>query len=257
LYSNVYRAGSRRVGYFVYNQFSGPSSIEELINTLQDFQSQGVNDIILDLRYNRGGYVSTQDTLANMLAPASVGRGQNLMYTYQFNQKYSKSNVKTLWYKTPRIIVTPATASASELLINNLKPVLNVKLVGESNTFGKPVGFFPIPVFQYNIYPVSFKTVNSAGSTDFYQGFPVDKNTVDDLSRDFGDLNESSLKEALSYMNTGAFTAVTQKRLLTTGVIAEEDIFKANNEINKPISKIEIENRPNKMPLEIRLLQIK
>lgn len=266
LYSNVFSAGSRKVGYFVYNQFSGPSSIEELLVTLRDFQAQSVNDVIVDLRYNRGGFVSTQDTLANMLAPSKVGRGQNLMYTYQFNQKYSKSNVKTLWYKTPEInlnltrivfIVTPATASASELLINNLKPVMNVKLVGEETTFGKPVGFFPIPVFQYNIYPVSFKTVNSAGSTDYFKGFPVDKKTVDDLTRDFGDVNESSLKEALNYLATGSFTAVTQRKLLTTAGITEEDLTKANSEINRYVPKLEIENRFDKMPAGIRDLQIK
>ena len=262
LFKNVYNAGSSKVGYFVYNQFSGPSSVQELIVTMNYFQSNGVNDIIVDLRYNRGGFVSTQDTLANMLAPQSVGRGQKLMYTYEFNQRYSASNENTLFYKTGSInlsrivfIVTPASASASELLINNLKPVLNVKLVGEERTFGKPVGFFPIPVFQYNIYPVSFRTVNSAGSADYYEGFKVDKNTIDDLSYDFGDLKEASLKEALNYLNTGAFSSATQKRILSTKGITEFDLLDANAEFDKRVPKIEIENRLRKMPSSIRNLQ--
>ena len=199
-----------------------------------------------------------------MLAPASVGRGQNVMYTYQFNERYSKYNTQTFWNKAGNInlsrivfIVTPATASASELLINNLKPVLNVKLIGEKNTFGKPVGFFPIPVFEYNIYPVSFKTINSAGAADYFSGIPVDKNSVDDLSRDFGDINEASLKEALFYLSTGSFTAKAPERLLTTSGLTVEDLWRANGEINKMIPKIEIENRLRKMPPPIRNLQLR
>lgn len=264
LYKNVYNAGSRKVGYFVYNQFSGLSSVQELIVTLNDFVAQGINEMIVDLRYNRGGFVSTQDTLANMLAPQSVGRGQKVMYTYVFNERYKNWNETTYFYKTGGInlnrivfIVSPASASASELLINNLKPVLNVKLVGEEKTFGKPVGFFPIPVFNFNIYPVSFKTVNSLGAADYYDGFKVDKNTLDDLSRDFGDENEASLKEALNYLNTGNFTATTQKRTMSTSGTTEFDVNNANAGINKHIPKIEIENRLRKMPKPIRDLQQK
>ena len=262
LFRNIYNAGTRKVGYFVYNQFSGPSSVQELIVTLNYFQTNGVNDIILDLRYNRGGFVSTQDTLANMLAPQGVGRGQKVMYTYEFNKRYKEFNESTYFYKTGNLnlsrivfIVSPATASASELLINNLKPVMNVKLVGEKNTFGKPVGFFPIPVFDYSIYPVSFKTVNSVGSADYYEGFKVDKETDDDLSHDFGDVNEASLKEALRYLNTGSFTAISPKRILSTSSVTEFDLFEANSGINNQVPKIEIENRPGKMPLSIRQLQ--
>ena len=264
LYRNVYNAGSRKVGYFVYNQFSGPSSVQELIVTMNYFQSNGVNDVIVDLRYNRGGFVSTQDTLANMLAPQSVGRGQKVMYTYEFNKRYSEFNEVTYFYKTGTLnlsrivfIVSPASASASELLINNLKPVLNVKLVGEKNTFGKPVGFFPIPVFDYNIYPVSFKTVNSVGSADYFEGFKVDKEAEDDLASDFGNVNEASLKEALKYLTTGSFSATSPKRILSTSSVTEFELSEANAEIDKHIPKIEIENRYRKMPQPVHHLQRK
>ncbi|NEU07947.1 hypothetical protein GZH53_06445 [Flavihumibacter sp. R14] len=264
LFKNIYNAGSKKVGYFVYNQFSGISSVNELIVTMNYFQSNGIKDVIVDLRYNRGGFVSTQDTLANMLAPQSVGRGQKVMYTYEFNKRYSQFNETNYFHKTGSVsptrivfIVTPATASSSELLINNLKPVLDVKLVGEKNTFGKPVGFFPIPVFDYNIYPVSFKTVNSVGTSDYYEGFKVDKDTEDDLSRDFGDVNEASLKEALHYMTSGSFTATAEKRILSTSSISDSELFGANADIDRNVPKIEIENRKRKMPAPIRALQRK
>ena len=135
---------------------------------------------------------------------------------------------------------------------------MNVKLVGENHTYGKPVGFFPIPVFNYNIYPVSFKTINSVGTTDYYSGFPVDKITVDDLTKDFGDVNEASLKEALNYINSGAFSAIAQQRIMSSGrPVNELEMGHMNGDLNSPVRKIEIENRPAKMPGPIRSLQDK
>ncbi|HEX8461505.1 MAG TPA: S41 family peptidase, partial [Segetibacter sp.] len=101
-------------------------------------------------------------------------------------------------------IVTGSTASASELLINNLKPYMDVKLVGDT-TYGKPVGFFPVDVFNYSIYPISFKTVNSAGNADYYNGFVPDKLTADGINKNWGDVSEPSLANALRYINTGSF----------------------------------------------------
>ena len=81
---------------------------------------------------------------------------------------------------------------------------MNVKLVGDT-TYGKPVGFFPISIFNYAIYPISFKTVNSAGSAEYYDGFAPDKLTADGVNRNWGDVNEPSLAAALHYISTGSF----------------------------------------------------
>jgi carboxyl-terminal processing protease len=101
-------------------------------------------------------------------------------------------------------IVTGSTASASELLINNLRPYMDVKLIGDT-TYGKPVGFFPIDIYNYSIYPISFKTVNSAGSADYYSGFAPDKLTPDGVDKNWGDIEEPSLATALNYIITGSF----------------------------------------------------
>jgi carboxyl-terminal processing protease len=263
LFSKVYTRGDRKIGYFVFNEFSGDVSVAELVNTINGFQNQGVNEVIVDLRYNRGGFVSTQDTLANMLAPQNVGRGQKIMYTYKFNDAYKSWNETYKFYKTGTLdlsrivfIVSPSSASASELLINNLRPVMNVKLVGDTRTYGKPVGFFPIPVFQYNIFPVSFKTVNSNGEADFFAGFPVDKNVADDLLHDFGDEEEANLKQALNYLATGNFLAQA-----ASGKIASVSATEARrvSELNEGIAdhqpSVAIEDRPWRMPEQIRKLQ--
>ncbi|HEX8378389.1 MAG TPA: S41 family peptidase, partial [Pedobacter sp.] len=137
LYRNVYVRGSQKIGYLVFNQFAGPTSITELQSAMGYLEAQGINEMVVDLRYNPGGFVSTQDYLANTLAPQSVGKNQTVMYTYKFNenfkswdQSYKFDKIGTLNLSRIVFIVSPSSASASELLINNLKPVMNVKLIG-------------------------------------------------------------------------------------------------------------------------------
>ena len=81
---------------------------------------------------------------------------------------------------------------------------MDVKLIGD-DTYGKPVGFFPIPVYNVDIYPISFKTVNSAGTADYYNGFAPDYAAPDGVNRNWGDVNEPGLAAALRYISTGSF----------------------------------------------------
>jgi len=138
-------------------------------------------------------------------------------------------------------IVTGSTASASELLINNLKPYMDVKLIGDT-TYGKPVGFFPIPIFNYDIYPISFKTVNSAGNADYYTGFAPDDLSSDGVNKSWGDETEPSLAAALRYISTGSFgrfAAESQNNLQ----------WRAGNNA-KPFNKAIDENRFSGMFIE-------
>lgn len=251
LYKDLIKCGNKTAGYFVYNEFSGRNSVEELVKTIRFFEEGGVDELIIDLRYNRGGLVSTQDTLANMIAPKKVGSGRNLMYEYVFNANYSSLNEDVYFCKAGNLnlkrvffIVSPQSASASEMLINNLKPVMDVVLIGEEHTFGKPVGFFPLPVGPYNIFPVSFKTVNSSGYGEYFKGIPVNRNTIDDLEHEFGDTSETCLKEALSYID-GSAALQAQRRVQPA---AAQNVKQMNEKISGNIHKVAIENRPYKMP---------
>jgi carboxyl-terminal processing protease len=258
LYKNVITAGSNKVGYLVFNQFFGETSRTELTDAFNYFQSQGITDLVVDLRYNPGGSTETQDALADLIAPTTANNQK--MYTYQFNSQLQQGNfpllkkkpgfdnisfsesINTINYEKAGnlnlnrvfFIVTGSTASASELLINNLKPYMSVKIVGDT-TYGKPVGFFPIDIAsKYSIYPISFRTINSAGNADYYNGFAPDQLTADGVNKDWGDVTEPSLAAVLKYLNTGSFRiAATDNKLLELQRGAQQLLKPAEQELEK------------------------
>lgn len=102
-------------------------------------------------------------------------------------------------------LVLSGTASASELLINNLKPVMDVKIIGRT-TYGKPVGFFAITIDKLDLYIPQFETKNSLNAGGYYAGMTPDFSIADDVTKDFGDPTEGMLAAALSYSQKGTFT---------------------------------------------------
>ncbi|MEO5562256.1 MAG: S41 family peptidase [Chitinophagaceae bacterium] len=209
---SVYTAGAKKVGYLVFNSFLGDTT--EIANEFQrvfsKFASQGVNEVAVDLRYNGGGYVSVQEKLADYLINSSAN-GQ-IMMKQEYNNKYTQYNETTAFHKKGSLnvsrvffIVSSSTASASELIINNLKPYMNVVLVGPSKTYGKPVGFFPIPAGDWYIFPVSFRSTNKNGEGNYFDGLALNNQVADGLDKDWGDVNESAFKSVLQYAGTGAF----------------------------------------------------
>lgn len=222
--------GGKKIGYVVFNRFFGQSARDALGQVFTEIQAAGINELILDLRYNGGGLTQTQDTLANLIAPTSANG--TAMYSFEYNQQlqgnnfpllkkkfgwpngfFTKANNQELFSKKntlnlPRvfIIVSDATASASELLINNLRPVMNVQLIGDDNTYGKPVGFFGIDLFQkVTFYPVSFRTINKNGEGDYYTGFTPNKIMYDGVDKNWGDRKEDCLYAALYFITKGTY----------------------------------------------------
>jgi carboxyl-terminal processing protease len=213
---SVYTINSKKIGYLVFNSFLGDTNAvnTRLQQVFNRFVSEGINDVIVDLRYNGGGYVSVQETLADYLAPSAANH--QLMMKQQYNDKYSQFNTSTNFTKKGSLnlsqvffIVSNNTASASELLINNLKPYMEEKLIGPTPTHGKPVGFFPIPVGDWYIFPVSFRSTNKNGEGNYFNGLPLNSQVADGLDKDWGDIRETSLASALKYITTGTFSAQT------------------------------------------------
>lgn len=219
----VFSEGGRKVGYIAFNSFLGSTASAELDEAFAYFKSNGVNELIFDERYNGGGYVSLAEKLANLIAPAAVAG--KFMYKDTHNQRYTSWNrtknfdaalpANNLNLSRVVFITTRRTASASELLINVLKPYMDVKVVG-NDTYGKPAGYYPLPVtgelngkkMDYYSLPLAVKQVNAAGYGEFYDGLPADLRQADDLTRNFGDASEGLTRQALNYLTLGKFMAV-------------------------------------------------
>lgn len=231
-FDSVYTAGTKKLGYLVFNSFLGDTL--EIYNEFQrvfnKFAQQNVDEVAVDLRYNGGGYVSVQQKLADYLVNTSAS-GQ-MMMKEQFNDKYTQFNETANFQKVGSLnlsriffIVSSNTASASELLINNLKPYMNVMLVGPSKTYGKPVGFFPIPVGDWYIFPVSFRSTNKNGEGNYFDGLALNNQVADGLDKDWGDVNESAFASVIKYLSTGAF------RLQSTETYKENPQVSAGNRV--------------------------
>ncbi len=208
----VYTTGATKTGYMVFNSFLGDTTRirSEFQRIFNRFNSENVQDVIVDLRYNGGGYVMLQDELANYLVPTA--NNNDIAEDQRYNDKYSQYNTITRFKKKGPlnlsrlfVIVTQNTASASELLINSLKPYLNMQLIGPNTTHGKPVGFFGINVMDWVIFPVSFRTLNKNGEGNYFNGMPVSYQVMDGLDKGWGDVSENCLAAALRYINTGSY----------------------------------------------------
>lgn len=216
LLDTIYNAGGNQTGYFVFNSFLGDTTKirSEFARIFTKFSTAAVTDIVLDLRYNGGGYVILQDELANYLAP-TIANNQ-VMEEQKFNANLAPQFNSTTKFKKKGsfnlnrlfVIVSQNTASASELLINSLKPFMNVQLIGPTRTHGKPVGYFPISVMDWYIFPVSFRTLNKNGEGNYFNGFALNNQVADGLDKNWGDITESCLASALKYISTGVYARV-------------------------------------------------
>jgi len=200
----------------------------ELLNAFSYFSTCGCTDVIVDLRYNTGGYVDIAQLLASYLLGNSYTDKTFINYKFN-NMKGSTNNSSDKFISTSypmnltRVVFITAgnTASASEVVISSIMPYATVKLVG-SKTYGKPCG---MKAWQYNqkyIYaPITFEYTNSNNFGQFYDGLPVDIAASDDITHDFGDRNEESLAAAINYLENG-----TLKSKAADGTVKQTEIFR-------------------------------
>jgi C-terminal processing protease CtpA/Prc len=196
-------------GHLVFDQFISPSN-QELKDAFTYFSQNNIKDLIVDLRYNGGGDLSVLTNMASYVAGSS--KFSTPFLTLAFNDKNTKYNT-TYNYNTISaplsiskliVITTRGTASASEDFINGLKPVFDVKTIGDT-TNGKPVGMVGIPYNKdYMFWPISFSLVNASNQGEFYKGIPPIKVVADDFTHDWNDRKEACLREAIYYLEHDA-----------------------------------------------------
>lgn len=285
LMDSVYTYNDKKIGYLVYNFFArdrGNKSYEydkQLMETLNRHKSHGVNEMVLDLRYNSGGEVSSAIALASALVKdrstdnvltiseyntivhnsllRQLGTGYNQDHfinkidtaKYDDNGKFIErikiTDVPSLNLPRLYVLTSDYTASASELVINGLKPYMDVILIGIT-TYGKNVG--SITIFEeddednkWGMQPIIVRISNSLGESDFTSGFNPDYeiDEFEDLFLyEFGDINDPLLGKAITLI-TGTTRSASTKRIATPF---------SSTQINKTIS---LDRRKNNHKFEL------
>lgn len=249
------------VGYMLFNSHIAPAE-RRLVAAVRELADADVEDLVLDLRYNGGGYLVIASQLAYMIAGPSAAQGR-VFSELRFNDKHPTFNPVTgavlrpsLFQATTvglsaspgqalpqlnldRVFVLsgPSTCSASESIINGLRGIdVEVILIG-GGTCGKPYGFYATDNCGTTYFTVQFQSVNAKGFGDYADGFtPSNSPTAstelpgcavaDDFNHAFGDLDEARLKAALGYRDdeTCPEAAMAAERFLLAEELDETSV---------------------------------
>ena len=205
------------VGYMEFVTFV--STADAVFGTVfAEFAEAGVTDVIIDMRYNGGGLVTTAELLGDYLG--SVANPGAVFSRTEYNADRAPTHNRRSFFASPaisggvnisRFIVIASsrlTASASELVTNALDPYADVWIVGE-NTYGKPVGQAGIEFCDKILRPTAFRTTNADGYGDYFDGLPVDCPAADVLEIPVGADNDPNVVAAVSISRTGACPVAT------------------------------------------------
>lgn len=244
--SKTFTTGDKKIGYLLYNFFAndkgdGNMTYDRALNNeFEKFKQAGVRELVLDLRYNGGGTVNSAIFMASALIKnrsesnifclnefnKHYGNdlldeyGEDIMKEYFFDRitRYNDNNTITEFEEISKlgdqldniyILTGRYTASASELIINGLKPYLGdkIQLIGEL-TYGKNVGSITLfeennPKNRWGMQPIVIKMANKEGFTNYAGGFTPNHyiqeiNILDGVLKPLGDLDEPLLATAIA-----------------------------------------------------------
>ncbi|MFN0049687.1 MAG: S41 family peptidase [Cytophagales bacterium] len=209
-----------KIGYLVFNSFLGPSE-NELNDAFAYFNQNNVTELVLDLRYNGGGYIYIANQLAAQIAgdKAKGNVFMNIIYNNdlkQYNEPYFFTTVtSSLNISRVCILATRNSASSSELVINCLKPYMDVKQFG-GITYGKPVGFSGFGYGDKEIYAVQFSSTNANNEGEYFTGIVPNQYSTDQFKYQLGDVREDMLADALYYIKNGSYNTSTVRLQAST-----------------------------------------
>jgi len=204
----LYTPNKQKIGYLRLDSFTSTAT-QEINYAFDYFKSENIDKLVVDLRYNGGGSVVTASILLDKFVR---DRDNQVQFTMRWNDDYqNKNEVST--FETDKnsidleqivFLTTQNTASASELVINAMKPYLgeNIVIIGDK-TEGKPVGMEGKTDGTYIYYLINFVIENYNGFYDYFDGLPVTNGckTPDDITHQLGDPQEEMLKKALFYID--------------------------------------------------------
>lgn len=261
--TEIINTATGKVGYMLFNTFSPFESERSLNDAFTMLETENIDDLVLDLRYNGGGLVAVAAQLGYMIAGSNRTAGKTASLL-QYNEDAGNTNPVTgdvvqpipfidegVGFSVPQgtdlatvnlprvyILTTGGTCSASELVINSLRGIdYDVVMIGDT-TCGKPYGFLPTDNCDRTYYTIQFRSVNDKGFGDYSDGFsPQDSSNqfsekspgctiadnVSGTSRELGDENEALLSAALYYRDNGMCPVATSKTESWTAVKARNE----------------------------------
>lgn len=211
-------SGVGKVGYLLFNEHLRTSE-QPLINAMAYFKQQGVNELVLDMRYNSGGYLIIAEEVASMIGGAPV-QGKvfdRLIFNAKHqsntndpnntalftNQDSSGNTIPQLGLPRLFVLTGASTCSASEAIINGLLPHINVTRIGWT-TCGKPYGFRQTNYGANAYFAIEAEGVNANGTDDYKSGFAPTCQVSDDIRYPLGNTSEARLSAALYFMQYGS-----------------------------------------------------
>lgn len=248
--SRTIQTSSGKVAYLALNTFATVSAESALVDAFTELSAESPNDLVLDLRYNGGGYLAISAQLAYMIAGSGLTSGRTFGKTV-FNNKHpavnpisgdALSNVPfintTVGFSTTASLPLPSlnlsriyvissgsTCSASEALINGLRGAdIEVVLIG-GTTCGKPYGFYPTDNCGTTYSTIQFRSENAKDFGDYADGFSPNNATgvvgesvvgcqvSEDVLHSLGDEQEVMLKAALEYRSTNSCPPIQASRI--------------------------------------------
>lgn len=209
----IERDGLPPVGFIEFSQFISTADAE-LEAVFEQFRLANVSDVIVDLRYNGGGLVTTAELFGDYLGGFVA---TNLVFTEtRFNADRANQNsirrfnllLNSINLSRLVVVASGSTASASEMIINGMDPHVEVAIVGDS-TFGKPIGQAGFEFCDNILRLTAFELLNADGIGDYFDGLPVTPgcSAPDDLSAPVGAGDDPNMVKALGYLDTGACPA--------------------------------------------------
>lgn len=214
--------GGAKAGYLVLKDFITQAEAP-LEAAFASFRAAGATELVLDLRYNGGGRVST----ANFLASQVVGavRSGQLFTELRYNARHQASNNPFRFVDAPGpvfgrvVVITGArTCSASELVVNGLAPYVDVVTIGAA-TCGKPFGFSPVESCSTTLSAVNFQSYNALNQGEYYNGIAATCTARDEFTRALGDPAEALTAAAASYLaNDSCPVAAAGERARSLGI---------------------------------------
>jgi C-terminal processing protease CtpA/Prc len=226
--SDIITSNNLTVGYLALTSFLEPTK-EELTTAFSAFSEANIDELVLDLRYNGGGRVTTAQRLSSLIAgdDALGADTSKLIYNDKNNDRNrvfpfeSLSNAVNL--KRLYVLTLDGTCSASELTINAMSPInIDVITIGQT-TCGKPVGSIGIDFCGKTLNPISFDVFNDLDQGDYFDGIEAICSADDDLSNGLGNTNESMFATALSHMANGQ-CPVTRSEAFTSSVPSQRTV---------------------------------